>query len=73
MNDKQRCPACGALNQCSLADPRTATQPCWCFAVAIDPAVLQALPDELRDQSCLCPRCAQVDDQLKAARPTPSR
>ncbi|MDR0211197.1 MAG: cysteine-rich CWC family protein [Pseudomonas putida] len=73
MNDKQRCPACGALNQCSLADPRTATQPCWCFAVAIDPAVLQALPDELRDQACLCPRCAQVDDQLKAARPTPSR
>ncbi|ANY87990.1 MULTISPECIES: cysteine-rich CWC family protein [Pseudomonas] len=73
MNDKQRCPACGALNQCSLADPRTATQPCWCFAVAIDPAVLQALPDELRDQACLCPRCAQVDDQLKAARPMPSR
>lgn len=73
MNDKQRCPACGALNQCSLADPRTATQPCWCFAVAIDPAVLQALPDELRNQACLCPRCAQVDDQLKAARPTPSR
>ncbi|MFP3499742.1 helicase, partial [Pseudomonas sp. SIMBA_059] len=25
MNDSQHCPACGALNQCSLADPHRAT------------------------------------------------
>ncbi|MCV9920803.1 MULTISPECIES: cysteine-rich CWC family protein [Pseudomonas] len=65
MTDSQRCPACGALNQCGLADPRSATQGCWCFAVTIDPAVLQALPAELRNQACLCPRCAAVDEQLK--------
>ncbi|HDS1756472.1 cysteine-rich CWC family protein [Pseudomonas sp. M5] len=58
MNDSQRCPACGALNQCTLADPRTAPAACWCYAVNIDPAVLKALPTELRDKSCLCPRCA---------------
>ncbi|MFJ2984851.1 MULTISPECIES: cysteine-rich CWC family protein [unclassified Pseudomonas] len=70
MNDNQRCPACGALNQCTLADPRTAAEACWCFAVAIDPAVLQALPAELRDQSCLCPRCA-AGASLPANAPTP--
>lgn len=67
MPDPQRCPACGALNQCALADPPSATRGCWCFSVSIDPAVLQALPAELRDKACLCPRCAQVDAQLKAA------
>lgn len=71
MNDSQRCPACGASNQCSLADPRTATDACWCYGVAIDPQVLLNLPAELRDKSCLCPRCAQVEAQLQAAR-TPS-
>ncbi|WP_194790551.1 cysteine-rich CWC family protein [Pseudomonas sp. UFMG81] len=67
MPDDQRCPACGAPNQCGLADPRSATRGCWCFDVRIDPAVIAALPAELRDKACLCPACAQVDEQLKAA------
>ena len=66
MSDHTRCPACGASNDCTLTDPTTADQPCWCFTVNIDPAVLQALPAELRNQACLCPRCARVDAQLKA-------
>lgn len=69
MPDTTLCPACGATNQCGLADPRTAARGCWCFEVSIDPAVLEALPAELRDKACLCPRCAQVDEQLKAAQP----
>ncbi len=64
MNDDRYCPACGALNQCTLADPAQATQACWCFSVRIDPAVLQALPAELRDRACLCPSCAGVEAQL---------
>lgn len=71
MPDPQRCPACGASNQCSLADPRTADRACWCYSVHIDPAVLQALPDELRNTACLCPSCARVDAQLKAAQTPP--
>ncbi|AXO87357.1 helicase [Pseudomonas parafulva] len=67
MHAPERCPACGAANQCALADPRSATQACWCYSVSIDPALLQALPAELRNRSCLCPRCAAVDEQLKAA------
>ena len=72
MNSPQFCPACGASNQCGLADPRSATQPCWCFGVSIDPAVLDALPSELRDKACLCPRCAVVDEQLQAAKNRPN-
>jgi len=59
MTDTRRCPACGGLNDCALADPATATQACWCFDVKIDPAVLQAIAADLRDRACLCPRCAQ--------------
>ncbi|WP_449431397.1 cysteine-rich CWC family protein [Pseudomonas putida] len=73
MNDSQHCPACGALNQCSLADPGKATQACWCYSVSIEPAVLQALPEHLRDKACLCPRCAEVEAQLPAAPATATR
>ncbi|WP_397458097.1 cysteine-rich CWC family protein [Pseudomonas asplenii] len=70
MPDPNLCPACGARNECRLADPRTADQPCWCYSVSIDPAVLQALPAELRNAACLCPRCARVDEQLKRQAPS---
>ncbi|WP_085637222.1 MULTISPECIES: cysteine-rich CWC family protein [unclassified Pseudomonas] len=63
------CPACGARNDCTLADPRTADRACWCYGVTIDAAVLQALPPELRDRACLCPRCAQFEAQLQASGP----
>ncbi|WP_166358549.1 cysteine-rich CWC family protein [Pseudomonas akapageensis] len=67
MPDSTICPACGARNSCTLADPRTVDQPCWCFEVSIAPGVLEALPAELRDKACLCPRCAQVEAPLQAA------
>ncbi|WP_080983646.1 cysteine-rich CWC family protein, partial [Pseudomonas putida] len=51
------------------ADPRRATQACWCYSVTIDPAVLQALPAELRNKACLCPRCAAVEEQLRSTTP----
>ncbi|WP_426140387.1 cysteine-rich CWC family protein [Pseudomonas sp. DWP3-1-2] len=59
--DPDRCPACGSSNRCTLADPRTADQACWCFSVVIDPAIIEALPQEVRDQACLCPRCAGIE------------
>lgn len=70
MTTAQFCPACGARNDCALADPRTADRACWCYSVSIDPAVLKALPTELRNSACLCPRCAQVDEHLRGAEPS---
>lgn len=67
MINNLHCPACGAANLCGLANPASATQGCWCFSVSIDPAIIEALPAELRNQACLCPQCAKVDEQLKAA------
>ncbi|WP_397451585.1 cysteine-rich CWC family protein [Pseudomonas sp. NA-150] len=55
------CPVCGLSNRCTLADPRSATKPCWCFAVSIDLAVLEALPEAVRNQACLCPGCARIE------------
>lgn len=52
------CPVCGQSNRCTLADPRSVDQPCWCFSETISPALLEALPEAVRNQSCLCPRCA---------------
>ena len=63
------CPACGARNDCSMANPEAQGQPCWCYGVSIDPEVIRALPLEQRDLTCLCPRCAQVQSQLP---PTPA-
>ncbi|MBM3110244.1 cysteine-rich CWC family protein [Pseudomonas arcuscaelestis] len=68
MNDPKCCPACGASNRCSLADPRTATKTCWCYSVTIAPEIIEALPADQRNTACLCPACAQVLNQLKAAK-----
>ncbi|MCO7568894.1 cysteine-rich CWC family protein [Pseudomonas chlororaphis] len=66
MNEPDLCPACGARNNCALADPRTADRTCWCYSVSIDPAIIEALAPHLRDRACLCPRCAGVEAQLRA-------
>lgn len=63
MNDSNLCPVCGARNACSLANPLTVDQPCWCYSVVIAPQVLEALPSSARDLACLCPRCAQTTKQ----------
>jgi hypothetical protein len=70
MSNPSLCPACGARNDCTQTDPTTVDQPCWCFSVSIDPAILDALPADLRNQACLCPRCAKVDARLKASTAT---
>jgi hypothetical protein len=64
--DPYRCRVCGASNRCTLANPRTAAQPCWCFSASIDPAVLKALPLEVRNAACLCPRCAQIETDVQS-------
>ena len=65
------CPACGASNDCSMANPETVEQPCWCYGVTIDPEIIRALPLSQRDLTCLCPRCAQVQSQLQPAQQEP--
>ncbi|MGE6790627.1 cysteine-rich CWC family protein [Pseudomonas guineae] len=53
------CPCCGQLNQCPQATSASPVTQCWCFAVTIDAQQLANLAPQLRNSSCLCPRCAQ--------------
>ncbi|KTT41481.1 hypothetical protein RSA46_13605 [Pseudomonas oryzihabitans] len=55
--DPTRCPLCGQRNQCSLATGGD-IQDCWCLRTPVDPAALARLPEEERNQRCLCPACA---------------
>ncbi|NBB11061.1 cysteine-rich CWC family protein [Pseudomonas sp. SLFW] len=64
LNGADICPVCGQSNRCTLADPRTAGLACWCFTETIDPTVLAALPDDIRNKACLCPRCAGLVEEV---------
>jgi len=45
---------------------------CRAMDAPVTTRLVEALPAALRDKSCLCPRCAQVEAQLQAAvRPIP--
>lgn len=51
------CPLCEADNHCAVA-AGSAPESCWCHATTFDPAVLAAVPEDQRNQRCLCPACA---------------
>ena len=71
MTTPNLCPVCGARNDCSMTSTDTEHLPCWCYGVSIDPQIIRALPLEQRDQSCLCPRCANAEQQLPTAKSEP--
>lgn len=54
-----RCPLCGGLNHCAMAQDSAEPSDCWCSHAAIDPEALAHIPAELQHKVCLCPRCAQ--------------
>lgn len=66
----QHCPRCGQSNQCAQAGASTAVEHCWCFDLSIAPAVLDSLPAEARERSCLCPRCARELPPAQPDQPT---
>ena len=49
------CPLCGHDNACGLVAGNTT---CWCFEAKIAAEVLDRVPPEARDRSCICPSCA---------------
>ncbi|MDD0842038.1 cysteine-rich CWC family protein [Pseudomonas sp. Gutcm_11s] len=65
MSDAERCPRCGKPNSCTQAGQEQPVQDCWCFHTPIAPQVLEELPAELRDKTCLCLNCARALDERK--------
>ncbi|MBK3866772.1 DNA or RNA helicase of superfamily II [Pseudomonas stutzeri] len=62
--DPSCCPLCGQPNQCARCTP-DASQPCWCLEAKIAQAVLERIPATLRNQACLCSRCARGEPATK--------
>lgn len=48
------CPLCHRPNACGAAGP---SRPCWCFSVAVPPALLACVPAADRDAACICRDC----------------
>ncbi|EIK54059.1 hypothetical protein YO5_02982 [Stutzerimonas stutzeri TS44] len=63
--EPSRCPLCGQPNQCAECDPGV-QQPCWCMSASIARDALERIPAPLRNQACLCPRCARGDSAPEA-------
>jgi hypothetical protein len=60
VNDAERCPRCGQANRCAQAGQTQAVADCWCFHTPIEQSLIDQLPAEQRDKSCLCPNCAHI-------------
>jgi hypothetical protein len=56
--DPRRCPVCGALNDCRVAEG--SDEPCWCMDVEIPKEAIERIPLDARERACLCPRCARA-------------
>jgi hypothetical protein len=50
------CPLCGAANECGIA---LGKDTCWCFSTTVPADVLARVPEEQRNQICVCQRCAK--------------
>jgi hypothetical protein len=55
-----RCLLCGGPNLCGMAAGQT---DCWCFTARVPQALLDQLPPESRNLSCICQRCIASYEQ----------
>jgi hypothetical protein len=55
-----RCPRCGAPNGCVPVATGSFAKRCWCEDIAIDPRLIDRLPDAARKTACLCAACAKA-------------
>ncbi len=65
--EKYRCPLCGGLNQCQAEMSATHQDgPCWCRAETFSAALLARVPEEERDQRCICLSCLRAFEVAQA-------
>ncbi len=57
--DPAVCPICGRPNECRLAQPDPAPEPCWCTRVRISQNVLKLVPEPARNRACVCRNCVE--------------
>jgi hypothetical protein len=60
--DPTRCPLCGSDNRCAMELEKAtgeAQPPCWCVSTTFPTGLLDRLPEQARDQACICAACVQ--------------
>jgi len=58
--DTSLCPLCQSGNECVMARPETAGNPCWCTGATIPAGLLSRVPPELAGLACICPACVEA-------------
>lgn len=58
--DASRCPLCGSPNACQICTSAAYKGPCWCMVTQIPDALLERVPAESRNQSCICRGCVEA-------------
>lgn len=59
MIEQGKCPLCGESNHCaSLLDVDPST--CWCMTKKVPKDLLKRIPEEYRNQSCVCEKCVDT-------------
>ncbi len=54
---EQLCALCGAPNQCGIA---AGNSECWCFTEPVPQALIDRVPEALRDRVCICQVCVAL-------------
>ena len=60
------CPLCGQPNQCAMEMERASGQkqaPCWCTQASFSAELLARIPENARNQACICAACGTMQVQ----------
>ena len=54
------CPLCNAKNYCGINSPES----CWCMSKAVPKALIEQVPDDQKNTSCICASCIDKFNRL---------
>ncbi len=53
------CPICGGPNSCAVSAAGSFEVECWCQALRFPEPLLQAVPEAMTGQACICRNCVE--------------
>jgi prepilin-type N-terminal cleavage/methylation domain-containing protein/prepilin-type processing-associated H-X9-DG protein len=56
----EKCPLCGASNDCQLCTNAAYKGSCWCAHMEMPEQLLARVPENLKNRACICRRCITV-------------
>lgn len=54
------CPLCNAQNYCGI----NSAESCWCMNKEVPKALIEQVPADQKNKSCICARCVDKLNQL---------